>query len=153
MHPRRAVVIRQKFGFANAPRGRDGERPRQRLADLRRADGGERADAAFAVAFKITREAAHAGERAHQRAAADPLGAARRQEGAHVRRPKRCKVFQRGGAAEMRGEEGEQLQHVALIGFERFRRITPLVAEMAKPRRDLGGDFGGDARKPLIASP
>ena len=122
-----------KFGFANAPRGCDGERPRQRPADLRCADGGERADAAFTVAFKITREAAHAGERAHQRAAADPLGAACRQEGAHVRRPKRCKVFQRGGTAEMRGEEGEKLKYVALIGFERFRRVTPLVAEMAQP--------------------
>ena len=53
----------------------------------------------------------------------------------------------------MRGEKGEKLKHVALIGFERFRRVTPLVAEMAQPRLDLGGDFGGDARKPLIASP
>ena len=53
----------------------------------------------------------------------------------------------------MRGEEGEKLQYVAPIGFERFRRVTPLVAEMAQPSHDLGGDFGGDAWKPLIASP
>ena len=93
---------------------------------------------------EIAREAAHAGERAHQRAAADPLRAARRHEGAHVGWRQRRECFQRRRAAEMLGEKGEELQHVAPIGFERLRRITALVAEMAEPAFDLGGDLGGD---------
>ncbi len=152
MYPRRAVVVRREFGLGDAPRGGDGKRPRQRLADLRCAHGGERADAALAVAFEVAGEAAQAGERAHQRAAADPLGAPRRQECAHVRRLERREVFQRGATAEMLGEESEKLKHVAPIGFERLRRITPLVAEMAEPGLDLGGDFWGNAVQFLVAS-
>ena len=144
MDPRLALVAGGKLEIGDALGGGGRQRPRQGLAELRRAHRGKRADLALAVPLKITREAAHAGERAHQRAAADPVRAARGEEGAHVRRLERGKVLQRRRAAEMLGEEGEELQRVAPIGFERFRRIAPLVAEMAKPAFDLGGDLGGD---------
>jgi hypothetical protein len=38
-------------------------------------------------------------------------------------------------------QEFEELAHVAPIGFERFRRITALVAEMGEPVPDLGHDI------------
>ena len=44
----------------------------------------------------------------------------------------------------MLGEEAEELQHVAPVGFDRLRRHAAFVAEMAEPAFDLGRDFGGD---------
>ena len=50
-------------------------------------------------------------------------------------------------SAEMFGEEFKELLDVAPIGFERLRRIAPLVAEMGEPLFDFGGDFrGGESR-------
>ena len=90
------------------------------------------------------RERAHAGERAHQRAAADAVRAARRQKGADVGRRQRGERLQRRRAAEMLGQEAQELPHVAPIGFERLWRHAPLGAEMAEPALDLGRDLGRD---------
>ena len=87
---------------------------------------------------------AQAGERAHQRAAADIVGAPRRQEGAHIGRRQRGKLLQRRRAAEMLGEKGEELQHVAPIGFERLRRQPPLGAEMCEPASISAATLGRD---------
>ena len=143
MNPRLALVAGGKLDIGDAFGGAGRQRPRQCLAELWRPHRGKRADLALAVAFKIAGEAAQAGERAHQRAAADPVGAARGEEGAHVSR-RQCREFlQRRRAAEMLGEEDEELHNVSPIGFKRLRRITALVAEMAEPTLDLGSDFGG----------
>ena len=75
------------------------------FADFRRAHGGERADLAFAAAFEKAGKRAHPGKRAHQRAAADVVGAARRHERAHVGRLERGERVERGRAAKMPGEE------------------------------------------------
>ena len=142
MNPRLAAVARGDIGIGDGARARHRKRPRQGLADLRRAHGGKRADPALAVALEKAREGARAGERSHQRAAADAVGAPRRHEGAHIGRRQRGKLFQRRRAAEMLGEESEELQHIALIGLDRLWRHAPLGAEMLEPVRDLGGDLG-----------
>ena len=88
------------------------------------------------------REGAEAGERPHQRAAADAGCAPRRHEGAHVGGRELGKVRQRGRAAEMLGEKLEELQHVAPVGLDRLRRHAPLGAKMLEPVFDLGRDLG-----------
>src|SRR5580698_1540891 len=42
----------------------------------------------------------------------------------------------------MVGKEGQKLQNVAAISFQRFRRIATLVAQVPQPAFDFGGDFG-----------
>src|SRR5207247_9562633 len=117
-----------------------GERLRQRSRQLRRAYGGERADLALAVAFEEARERAYARERTHQRSAAGAGGAAGRHEGAHVGGRELCEFRKRRRAAEMFGEEGEELAHVALVGLDGLARHAALGAEMRKPAHDLGRD-------------
>ena len=108
---------------------------------LRGAHRGERRDLAFAVAFEEAGERARAGERAHQRAAADPVGAPRRHEGAHVGRRERASCSQRRLAAQMPGQEGEELRDVALIGLDGLGRHAPLAGEMREPAHHLGRDL------------
>ena len=144
MNPDYGAIAGRQIGIGHALGGGDRQRPRQRLGDLRPAHGGKRADAAFAVAFEKAGEGARAGKCAHQRAAADVLSAPRRHEGAHVGRRERGELFERRRAAEVFGEEGEKLQHVAPVGFERLRRHAPLGAEIRQPAFDLRRDFGGD---------
>ena len=77
------------------------------------------------------REGAHAGERAHQRAAADavargaPPGRRARPAGVSAARSR-----ERRRAAEMPGKKAQELQHVAPVGLDRLRRHAPLGAEM-----------------------
>jgi hypothetical protein len=105
---------------------------------------GEMTDLALAVAFEKAGETAHAGERAHQRAAADAFGTARRHEGAHVRRRERGKFLERRRAAEVLGEESEELQHVAPVRLERLRRKTAFVAEVPQPAFDVAIALAAD---------
>ena len=77
------------------------QRLRQGLWDLGCAHRIERADLALAVALQIAREATGAGQLAHQGAAADSFGPARRHERAHILRGEFRKIGQRGLAAEM----------------------------------------------------
>src|SRR5271154_4411369 len=44
-------------------------------------------------------------------------------------------------AAEMFGEEAQELQYVAPIGLDGLGRHAPLGGEMFQPAVDLGGDF------------
>ena len=119
-----------------------GERLRQRLRHLRRAHARRARRPCPCRSFEEAREGAHAGERAHQRAALDALGAPRRHEGAHVLRRQLGERAQRRRAAEMLGQESEELAHVAPVGFDRLGRHAPLAAEMPEPARDLGRDIG-----------
>ena len=111
----------------------------------------ERADPALALAFEEARERARAGERAHQRAAADAVGAPRRHEGAHVRRASSlARLRERDLAAEMLGEEGEELADVARDRprrvFGDIRRSPPRKArQRTTSRRDVGGGEGDDS--------
>src|ERR1700732_4589800 len=73
MNPRLAAVAGRDVGIGDALGGGDRERPRQSLADFRRAHGGERTDLALAVALEKTAEGAHAGERPRPRVSAPPL--------------------------------------------------------------------------------
>jgi hypothetical protein len=93
MDPRLCILVAVQLGIGDAARGRHRQRPRQCLANLRRAHGGKRADPALAVAFEIARKAAQAGERSHQRAAADAFGAALGQKRAHVRGRQRREIL------------------------------------------------------------
>ena len=77
---------------------------------------------------------------AHQRAPADAFGAPRRHEGAHVRGVSLASAAQRDAPAQMLRQEGEELAHVALIGFDR------LAATSAARRRD------GRASAPISAA-
>ena len=122
-----------------------GKRPRQRLADLRRAHGGERADLALAVAFEIAAQS-----RACRQACASASGCRSPRRGARrgrrARRPARSAAssFSDGGPPRCPARKARNCAHVAPVGFERFRRIAALGAEMAQPAFDLGGDFGRD---------
>ena len=142
MDPRLAFVSGREIGVGQALGSRSGERPRQGLADFRRPDRDQRADLALAAPFQVAREAAHAGERPHQRTAADIGGAARCHEGAHVSRREIGEGSERWRPAEMLGEKSQKLQHIAPVSFHRLWRIAPFVAEMREPAFDLGGDFG-----------
>jgi hypothetical protein len=97
-----------------------------------------------AAAFEETAKGADAGERAHQRTAADGVSAPRREEGAHVSRGKCRQVSQGRRAAQMIGEEMQELQYIAPVGFDRFARKIALGAEMPQPSFDLHRDFAGD---------
>jgi hypothetical protein len=44
----------------------------------------------------------------------------------------------------MRGEESQELQNIAPIGFDGLGRHAALAAEMFEPMRDLGGDLRGN---------
>ena len=152
MNPRRVPVAGGQIRIGHALGGGDGKRPRQGFGNLRRAHGGERADLALAVAFEKAGERARAGERAHQRAAADVFGAPRRHEGAHVGRHKRGELLERRRAAKVVGEEGEELQNVAPVGFESLRRHAAFGAEITEPAFDLGGDLGRqEGRQPALS--
>ena len=92
MNPDVAAVAGGKIRIGHAFGGVDRQRPRQSLAELRRAHGGERTDLAFAAAFEKARKAAYSRERAHQRTAADTAGAARGEESAHIA-GRQCREF------------------------------------------------------------
>ncbi len=133
VNPRLAAVAGGDIGIGHALGGGDRERPRQGLADFRRAHRGERADLALAVALEKAGEGAQC-----RRACASASGCrccpprraamkARTSAGASA-----ASSLQRRRAAEMLGEKGQELQHVAPIGFERLRRHAPLGAEMSR---------------------
>ena len=144
MDPRLAAVAGGNVGIGHAPGRADGERPRQRFTDFRRTHRGERADLALAALFEKAAEGAQPRKRAHQRAAADIVCPPRRQKGAHVGGRERGQFLQRRRAAEMAGEEVQELQHVALVSFERLRRQVALGAEVAEPVLDFGRYLGRD---------
>ena len=152
--PGLAFLAGAQVGVGDALGGGDGERLRQRLGNLRRAHRGERADLALAVAFEEARERAHAGQRAHQRAAADARRAPRRHEGAHVLRGELGELGQRWRAAEMLGEKAEELaRRRARRPPAVFARHPALGAEMAQPARDLGRHVGGGSGKGSRSAP
>ena len=142
-HPGLAILARAQLGVGEPARRRHGERLRQRLLDLRRTDRGERRDAPLALAFEKAGERARAGERPHQRAAADAIIAPMRHEGAHVPRRQLAQHGEADAAAEMIVEEGEKLAHVAAIGLDGFRRHPPLGAEIGEPLPDFAGGIRG----------
>ena len=67
---------------------------------------------------------------------------ARTSVGAELRKSR-----ERNLAAEMLGEEGEELAGVAGIGLHRLRRHPPLAPKECLPARDLGRYVGGGERK------
>src|SRR5262249_27737957 len=150
VNPLRALVARSEVGVGHLLRRADRQRPRQGFGDFRRAYRAERADLAVASAFEEARKPTYAGERAHQRTAADAFIAARRHIGAHIGRRERGKVLERRRAAKVPSKEAEELQHVALVGLDGFRRHAALVAEKAQPALDLGYHFRRYERKRAI---
>jgi hypothetical protein len=103
--PRLALVAGRGVRIGHAFGGVRRQRPRQRLAELRRPHRRKRSDLALAVAFQITAECPQPGQGPHQRAAADPVRPPRRQERAHVRRRERREFLQRRRAAEVLGQK------------------------------------------------
>jgi hypothetical protein len=98
-------------------------------------------------------EGADTRKRAHERTAANTGASAYGKEGAHIRRRKRSKVFQRRRTTAMLGDKGEKLHDVAPIGFKRPWRHPSLGAEMVQPALDLVGDFdAADSRKLMTTS-
>ena len=59
---------------------------------------------------------------------------------------------ERWRAAEVLGEEAEELQHIAPVGLDRLRRHAPLGAEIGEPAVDLGRDLGAMNCDSLSAS-
>ena len=146
-HPGLAVLSGPQAGVGEAFGRRHRERLGQALLDFRRPDRGQRADLALALAFQETGERARAGERPHQRAAADAVAAAVRHEGAHVARREIPQHREGDPAAEMGREKAEELADVALIGLDGLRRHPPFGAEMGEPIDDFAGGLGGRAGK------
>ena len=74
-----------------------------------------------------------------------PMPSARRaaMKGAHVVRREPRQRGQRHPAAEMAGEEAEELAHVALIGLDRLRRHAPFGRQICEPAREFACDLGG----------
>src|ERR1700744_4368845 len=70
------------------------------------------------------------------RPSADILCPPRRQKGAHVGGSERGQFLERRRAAEMAGEEAQELQHIALVSFERLGRQITLGTEVAEPILD-----------------
>ena len=146
-HPGLAFLAGAQIDVGQLFRCTDADRLRQRLGDLRRAHGGERADAALALAFEVARERAHACERAHQRAAADTVGAPRGEERAHVRRRELDEPRERHLAAEVFRQEGEELAGVPGIGLDRLRRHPLFAGQKCAPADHLRHHVGGGEGK------
>src|SRR3546814_19711961 len=93
--------------------------------------GGGRIDQALAL--KIAQQRAQARKMATERARARSLAAACCQEGADVGGAQRMNVRNVRRAAEMAGQETQELTRVALIGFQRVRREPPLPIKALQP--------------------
>ena len=76
-------------------------------------------------------------ELAHERAALDPLLAARGQEGADVERAERDEVAEIRRATEMHGEEGQELAQVARISFDGVPREPVTLLLFAPEAADI----------------
>jgi len=74
-----------------------------------------------------------------------------RHEGAHVAWGEVAQHGEGDAAAEMLGQEIQELADVAFIGLDRFRRHPPLGTEMGKPVDHFAGRLGrGAGRLSLV---
>jgi hypothetical protein len=118
---------------------------RQAFPNLRGTDRAERAGLAEPFPFQKSSERAQSRQRAHQRPAADIIGAARGHEGADIARLKRGEALQCRQLAPVLAEKRQALPDVTRIGLAGLGREPSLGPQMCKPSHDLPSHIRGRA--------